>query len=88
MKDQLKLLRDCLKDEIPAVVFQGDDACAIEILEEAQRIYQERGCSPEFIQDWQSLIDEVRTYQESSPGTVKLPALKYYELATFKPLTS
>ena len=36
MKDQLRLLRDCINGDIPAVVFQGDDRCAPEILEAAQ----------------------------------------------------
>ena len=35
MKDQLRLLRDCITNYIPAVVFQGDDSCAPEILEAA-----------------------------------------------------
>ena len=39
MKDQLRLLRDCINNECPAVVFQGDDFCAPEILEAAKEIY-------------------------------------------------
>lgn len=35
MKDQLRLLRDCINNDRPAVVFQGDDFCAPEILEAA-----------------------------------------------------
>ena len=27
MKDQFKLLRDCIHNDIPAIVFQGDDKC-------------------------------------------------------------
>lgn len=37
MKDQLRLLRDCINNDRPAVVFQGDDFCAPEILEAAKR---------------------------------------------------
>ena len=40
MKDQIRLLRDCFHNEIPAVVFQGNDSCAGEILEAAKKIYQ------------------------------------------------
>lgn len=40
MKDQVKLLRACINNEIPAIVFQGDDKCAPEILEAALRIYK------------------------------------------------
>lgn len=39
MKDQIRLLRDCFHNEIPAVVFQGNDSCAGEILEAAKKIY-------------------------------------------------
>lgn len=38
MKDQLRLLRDCINNDRPAVVFQGDDFCAPEILEAAKEI--------------------------------------------------
>ena len=44
MKDQLRLLRDCINGDIPAVVFQGDDRCAPEILEAAKEIYRKSGC--------------------------------------------
>lgn len=51
MKDQIRLLRDCFHNEIPAVVFQGNDSCAGEILEAAKKIYQKHGCSQEFLYD-------------------------------------
>ena len=49
MKDQLRLLRDCINNDRPAVVFQGDDFCAPEILEAAKEIYRKHGCSEEFL---------------------------------------
>lgn len=52
MKDQLRLLRDCINNDRPAVVFQGDDFCAPEILEAAKEIYRKHGCSEEFLFDW------------------------------------
>lgn len=72
MKDQLRLLRDCINHDIPAVVFQGDDSCAPEILEAAKEIYRKHGCSAEFLYDWQLLVNEVKAYQAESPDTVKL----------------
>ena len=80
MKDQLRLLRDCINGDIPAVVFQGDDRCAPEILEAAKEIYRKNGCSEEFLYDWQLLIDEVKAYQSESPDTVKLPQLSQTEI--------
>ena len=60
MKDQLRLLRDCINNDRPAVVFQGDDFCAPEILEAAKEIYRKHGCSEEFLFDWQ--IDKIRSF--------------------------
>lgn len=80
MKDQLRLLRDCIHNDRPAVVFQGDDLCAPEILEAAKEIYRKHGCSEEFLFDWQLLIDEVKAYQLESPTTVKLPKLSPSEV--------
>ena len=80
MKDQLRLLRDCINGDIPAVVFQGDDRCAPEILEAAKEIYRKNGCSEEFLYDWQLLIDDVKAYQSESPDTVKLPKLSQTEI--------
>ena len=75
MKDQLRLLRTCIYNEIPAVVFQGDDSCAPEILEAAKEIYRRHGCSEEFLYDWQLLVDEVKAYQVENGARVKLPRL-------------
>lgn len=80
MKDQLRLLRDCINNDRPAVVFQGDDLCAPEILEAAKEIYRKHGCSEEFLFDWQLLIDEVKAYLLESPITVKLPKLSPSEM--------
>lgn len=79
MKDQVRLLRDCINKDIPAVVFQGDDKCAPEILEAALRIYEKNGCSAEFVFDFQLLINEVKAYQKESPNTVKVPGLSASE---------
>ena len=79
MKDQVKLLRDCIYKDIPAVVFQGDDSCVEEILIAAKEIYQKYDCSQEFLYDWQLLIDDVKAYRKESPHTVHLPKLSVTE---------
>lgn len=79
MKDQIRLLRNCIHKDIPAVVFQGDDSCMEEILTAAKEIYQKHGCSQEFLYDWQLLIEEVKAYQKESPHTVNLPKLSLTE---------
>lgn len=45
MKDQIRLLRECVRNEIPAIVFQGDDSCTVEVLEAAHAIYAKHGAS-------------------------------------------
>ena len=49
MKDQLALLRKCIVNDIPAIVFQGDDSCTVEVLEAAIEIYRRHGASREFL---------------------------------------
>lgn len=75
MKDQLVLLRKCLVNEIPAIVFQGDDSCTLEVLESAIEIYKKHGASREFLYDFQNVIDDVRAYQNKP----KLPDMSITE---------
>lgn len=79
MKDQVRLLRACINNDIPAIVFQGDDKCAPKILEAALSIYKANGCSAEFLYDFQLLINDVKAYQKESPDTVKIPGLSASE---------
>ena len=55
MKDQKELLKKCLVNDIPAIVFQGSDSCAVEILQAAENIYRKNGCSPEFLIDFHEM---------------------------------
>lgn len=73
MKDQFKLLRTCIHNDIPAIVFQGDDECAVEILEASIEIYRKHGCSMEFLYDLQLLIDDFKAYRKECPDRIKLP---------------
>lgn len=70
-----KLLNECLFNEIPVIVFQGTDACSIEILKSANDIYKKAGCGEEFQYDFQNLINGFTGYQYENQITVKLPAL-------------
>lgn len=72
MKDQLALLRKCIVNDIPATVFHGDDCCTVEVLEAAIEIYRKHGVSPEFLYDFQNVIDDVKAYQKLNPLNVKL----------------
>lgn len=68
-----------MNNEIPAVVFQGTDICAVEILKAAQDIYRKHGCSEEFLFDWQMLIEDVIAFQKECADMVKLPKLSSVE---------
>ena len=72
MKDQLALLRKCIVNDIPAIVFQGDDSCTVEVLEAAIEIYRRHGDSREFLYDFQNVIDDVKAYQIQNPHRLKL----------------
>lgn len=72
MKDQLKLLRDCLHNDIPAV-FQGDDKCLPEIMEAAMNIYKRNGCRVEFLYDLKLLLNDMIAYQADSPTLSNCP---------------
>ena len=75
MKDQLRLLRDCINNDRPAVVFQGDDFCAPEILEAAKEIYRKHGCSEEFLFDWQLLRDIPKIIKFKATTSLRISCL-------------
>lgn len=75
MKDQIRLLRECVRNEISAIVFQGDDSCAVEVLEAAVNIYKKHGATKEFLYDFELLIDDFKLYQKENPFNVTLADL-------------
>ena len=84
MKDQKSLLAKCLHNDIPAIVFQGSDSCAIEILQAAEKIYRKNGCSPEFLKDFhENVVENFKVYQQENKSTVKLPDLTPDEKEAF-----
>ena len=80
MRDQLRLLRDCVLNEIPAMVFQGGDSCAVEVLELAIEIYRRHGCDVEFLFDFQQMINDFKAYQKMNPHKVKLAKMTPTEM--------
>ena len=84
MKDQKSLLAKCLHNDIPAIVFQGSDSCAIEILQAAEKIYRKNGCSPEFLKDFhENVVDNFKVYQQENKSEIKLPDLTPSEKEAF-----
>lgn len=73
MKDQHQVLHKCLKEDVPAFVLTGKDACAIQTLKAYLEIAIEKGCSMEFTNDLILVLREFEKFQHEEPGKVKLP---------------
>ncbi len=73
MKDQRRLLHKCMHAEIPVFVLCGSDSCAVEALEEYYEIARKKGCSVEFLEDLQLLIDDFKLFQTQEPEKVNIP---------------
>lgn len=84
MKDQKKLLAKCLSEDIPAIVFCGDDCCMTEILQAAEKIYMDKGCSNEFLKDFHQAVENARIYQSEYPDRIKLPGLTAEDILIIK----
>lgn len=73
MKDQKALLFRCLRNDIPAMVFSGNDILFLPLLKRYYQDAKEAGCSQEFLDDIQLRIAEFEKHIEMSPDTIKLP---------------
>ncbi len=73
MKDQKALLFRCLKNDVPAMVFSGNDILFLPLLKRYYRDAKEAGCTKEFLDDILLRIEEFEKHREMSPDTVKLP---------------
>lgn len=75
MKDQRLLLRKSRLNDIPAIIFQGRDSCAVDILKSAGEVYQKSGCSVEFLYDFNRLTKDFEVYSNENKDNLVLPAL-------------
>lgn len=75
MKDQRLLLKKSLLNNIPAIIFQGRDHCAPEILKSAAAIYQQNGCSVEFLYDFENLVNNFKSYHTEQKENLIIPDL-------------
>lgn len=66
-------MHKCMHAEIPVFVLCGTDACAIESLRAYYRIAEEKGCTPEFLNDLHLLIVDFERFQSEEAEKVKLP---------------
>ncbi len=73
MKDQKALLLRCLKNDIPAMVFSGNDILFLPLLKQYYLNAEKEGCTKEFLDDIKLRIDEFEKHIEISPDTIKLP---------------
>ncbi|MDR0545190.1 MAG: hypothetical protein LBG30_07600 [Odoribacteraceae bacterium] len=75
MKDQLALLRRCLRDDVPAVVISARDVCSVPVLRRYLEEAIARGCDEEFIEDFRAVLNGFVLFQEEEPGNVNIPDL-------------
>lgn len=73
MKDQKALLMRCLKNDIPAMVFSGNDILFLPLLRKYYNDAKDGGCTQEFLDDIKLRIEEFEKHIELSPNTIKLP---------------
>jgi len=73
MKDQKALLFRCIKNDVPAMVFSGNDILFLPLLKRYYQDAREEGCTQEFLDDIQLRIEEFEKHIEMSPDTIKLP---------------
>lgn len=73
MKDQRRLLHKCMHAEIPVFVLCGSDACAVESLKAYYKIACEKGCTADFLDDLQLLINDFELFQCEEPEKIGLP---------------
>lgn len=70
-----QVLNECIYTDIPVIVFQGTDSCAIEILKCAEEIYLNTGCNTKFLTGFQSLIETFEEYEQRNTSSIKVPQL-------------
>lgn len=73
MKDQRRLLHKCMHAEIPVFVLCGSDACAIEALKAYYQIAKTKGCTDEFLDDLNLLINDFELFSRQEPEKIKMP---------------
>ena len=69
------VLNECIYKDIPVIVLQGSDACAVDILKSANDVYRQKGCSKTFLKGFESLINDFESYRELYFDNMKLPGL-------------
>lgn len=73
MKDQRVLLKRCMQKEIPVMVLSGNDALAVDVVRFYLALAKKRGCSVEFIEDFEKVVRHYESHVLESPDTIKLP---------------
>jgi hypothetical protein len=75
MRDQLALLRRCLRDDVPAIVISAKDICSVPVLQRYLEEAVARGCDDEFLDDFRAVLNGFILFQQEEPENVKIPDL-------------
>lgn len=73
MKDQQRLVRKCLDNEVPVFVLCGTDINAVPTMEGYYQFAKTNGCTVDFLDDLRLLIDDFRQFRSQEPEKIKLP---------------
>lgn len=75
MRDQAVLVRNAVKNDIPAFALIGKDKFALQTLEYYYSLAKQE-CSEEFLKDLRDLIDnDFGKFIEENPDKIKVPDL-------------
>jgi len=70
-KDQARIVQRCLNDDEPVFALRGQDVCAVPALEKYFDTCVRNGCSQEFLDELNEIIEEFKLHQKTEP--TKLP---------------
>ena len=77
MRDQAVLVRNAVKNEIPAFALIGKDKFALQTLEYYYSLAKEE-CSEQFLKDLRDLIEnDFKRYREENPEKIKVPDMQF-----------
>lgn len=74
MRDQARLARNAVLNDIPLFTLIGKDKFALQTLEYYYSLAKKE-CSPDFVKDLELLIEDFRKFREDNPDIMKVPDL-------------
>lgn len=73
MKDQKKLVQNCINNDIPVLALSGKDKLSLLAVRFYLRLAIQNNCSPEFIEDLKEQVAWFEEYAAENYDRLKLP---------------